>query len=120
MVDVFLNTYFENHNYTEEDAEDYVSHPLNTYSLIKRTALDWPAVQNKLFGNETKEKMEKILDSLNEHDVNEMELHGAMQSLLLLSYTYDFNSTELAAGKIRIPDAQCVERDIPRHSVAFY
>ena len=38
-LDTFINTYYKDHNYTEEDAEEYVSHPLNTFSLIKRTAI---------------------------------------------------------------------------------
>ena len=48
MVDTFLNTYYKDHNYTEADAEEYVSHPLNTFSLIKRTAIDWPKVKGPL------------------------------------------------------------------------
>ena len=115
MVDTFLNTYYKDHNYTEADAEEYVSHPLNTFSLIKRTAIDWPKVKERLFGNKTKEKLEKLLASLSEQSVTEKELEGAAGGLFLLAYTYEFNLTELASGQIRIPDAQCVERDIPRH-----
>ena len=45
------NFFLQNHNYTEDDAEEYVSHPLNTFSLIKRTAIDWPILKDKLFGD---------------------------------------------------------------------
>ena len=47
--------------------------------------------------------------------MTEEELQGAAGGIFLLAYTYEFNLTELASGQIRIPDAQCVERDIPRH-----
>ena len=116
MLDTFLDTYYENHNYTEDDAEEYVSHPLNTFSLIKRTAMDWPQVQKRLFGDKTKENLEKMLESLDEHIVTEKELAGAAGGLFLLAFTYNFNLTEMAAGRIRIPEAQTIERDIPRYS----
>ena len=45
------NFFLQNHSYTEDDAEEYVSHPLNTFSLIKRTAIDWPILKDKLFGD---------------------------------------------------------------------
>ena len=81
---------------------------------IKRTAVDWPQVQERLFGNRTKEKIDTLLDSLNKHSVVEKDLAGAMGGLFLLANTYNFNLTEMAAGKIRIPEAQTIERDIPR------
>ena len=34
-----LTKYYSNYNYTEEDAAEYVSHPINTYVLLKRTSL---------------------------------------------------------------------------------
>ncbi len=34
-----LNKYYSNYNYTEDDATEYVSHPINTYVLLKRTSL---------------------------------------------------------------------------------
>lgn len=116
MLDTFLDTYYENHNYTEDDAEEYVSHPLNTFSLIKRTAMDWPQVQKRLFGDKPKENLEKMLESLDEHIVTEKELAGAAGGLFLLAFTYNFNLTEMAAGRIRIPEAQAIERDIPRYT----
>jgi len=39
-----LDTYYKNYHWTEEDAEEYVSNPINAYVLIKRTALEWPRV----------------------------------------------------------------------------
>ena len=47
-LDMFLEL-FKDHNYTELDAEEYVSNPLNTYAMIKRQALTWPKVRNRLF-----------------------------------------------------------------------
>ena len=43
-LDKFLDL-FKDHNYTEFDAEEYVSNPLNTYAMIKRQAILWPQVK---------------------------------------------------------------------------
>lgn len=54
-LDYLLDTYYKDYNYTEEDAEEYVSNPINTYMLIKRTALEWPNAKAILF-NETADR----------------------------------------------------------------
>ncbi len=53
-LDHLLETYYRDWNYTEEDAHEYVSNPINTYMLIKRTGLEWGNVKKVLF-NETAE-----------------------------------------------------------------
>lgn len=54
-LDYLLNTVYKDYNYTAEDAHEYVSNPINTYMLIKRTSLEWPNVKKVVF-NETAEK----------------------------------------------------------------
>ena len=54
-IDRFLEANYKNHNLTEEDAHEYVSNPINTYMLIKRTSLEWPNIKKVVF-NETAEK----------------------------------------------------------------
>ena len=36
-------------NITEEEAAEHVAHPVNTYKMIKRAALQWPSVKKKVF-----------------------------------------------------------------------
>ena len=35
-------------NVTEKEAAEYVAHPVNTYKMIKRAALQWPQVKKKV------------------------------------------------------------------------
>ncbi len=62
-LDYFLDTYYQDWNYTEADATEYVSNPINTYMLIKRTGLEWPNVKKVLF-NETAEAEAKVLEGM--------------------------------------------------------
>ncbi len=62
-LDYLLNKYYADWNYTEEDAHDYVSNPINTYMLIKRTGLEWPNVKKVLF-NETAEAEARELEDM--------------------------------------------------------
>ena len=45
VLDWFLDTYYKNYNYTVDDAVEYVSNPINTYVMLKRTAVHWPHVK---------------------------------------------------------------------------
>jgi hypothetical protein len=38
----FLDTHYKDYNYTEADTIEYVSNPINTYVMIKRTSMEWP------------------------------------------------------------------------------
>lgn len=111
-LDTFLNAYYQNHNYTEQDAEEYVSHPLNTFSLIKRTAMDLPKVYEKLFSNKSQEKIENMSKLINKYQITDEELEGAVRGLFLLTNTYKFNLVDFAQGKIKIPKAQAIERGL--------
>ena len=48
MISCTFFSSFQNHNYTEDDAVDYVSNPINTYVMLKRTAVHWPRVKAKV------------------------------------------------------------------------
>ena len=54
-IDRFLEANYKDYNYTEADAHEYVSNPINTYMLIKRTSLEWPNIKKVVF-NETAER----------------------------------------------------------------
>ncbi len=45
----------QNQNFCAESAEEYVSNPINTYMLLKRTGLHWRMARDIVF-NETAER----------------------------------------------------------------
>ena len=59
-LDKLLDTYYKDYNYTEEDAFEYVSNPINTYMLIKRTALEWPMAKKVVFDEAMDKEFEEI------------------------------------------------------------
>ena len=59
-LDGLLDKYYKDYNYTEEDAYEYVSNPINTYMLIKRTALEWPTVKKVVFDKDMDKEFEEI------------------------------------------------------------
>ena len=85
---------------------------MNTFALIKRTGLEWPRVKNKLFGNDTNDQIDNLLNLVKDYDIKESDLNGALNGLRLLISTYKFNLTEFANGKISIPEAQRIDMDI--------
>ena len=95
-----------------EDAEEYVSNPINTFALIKRTALWWPQLNGTLFNNATESKLDETIALLEKYDISEEDLEGAMKGLVLLLSTYRFNITDFVNGKIRIPKAQVIDRGV--------
>ncbi len=109
ILDEFLELY-KDHNVTQEEAEEYVSNPINTYVMIKRQSKEWPKVREAVFSDKAKEDINDIVASLGMYDVTEEDLEGASNGLFLLQETYNFNITEFATGKLKIPEAQVRER----------
>ncbi len=109
IIDEFLEEY-KDFNVTADEAEEYVSNPINTFVMIKRQFKEWPKARDSLFGPETKDGIDDLIEASEKFDVTEEDLEGAANGLFLLQETYNFNITEFANGKIRIPDAQVRER----------
>lgn len=68
VLDSFLDTYYKDYNFTEEDAKEYVSNPINTYMLIKRTGVEWPKVKAIIFNDTLDrefEEIQRLTDELN-------------------------------------------------------
>ena len=65
ILDKFLETYYADFDFEAEDAVEYVSNPINTYMMIKRTGLEWPHVKRVLF-NETVDQEYQELQQLGE------------------------------------------------------
>ena len=53
-----------------------------------------------------------MIELLDKYDITEDDLEGAMKGLVLLLSTYRFNITEFVNGKIRIPQAQVIDRGV--------
>ena len=87
VLDRLLNTYYKDYNYTEEDAHEYVSNPINTYMLIKRTGLEWPAAKKVIF-NDAMDQEFKEIETL-------VELVNKKNTGVESSETADDSKTEL-------------------------
>ena len=101
VLDWFLDTFYGEgyENYTEADAEEYVSNPINTYCLLKRTALHWPRVKEVIFNDTVDQQMEDLIAIMNKTS-RPPSLNGAIQSkpkstndngpflIFMLYYTY--------------------------------
>ena len=63
-----------------------------------------------MFGDKAKQDIESLIEASEKFDITEEDLIGASGGLFLLQETYNFNLTEFAMGKIKIPEAQVRER----------
>ena len=104
VLDWFLDTFYGEgyENYTEADAEEYVSNPINTYCLLKRTALHWPRVKEVIFNDTVDNQMEHLLEVMNETSKSPTQ-NGAFSGLFAMQQTYNLDIKELSTGKIRVP-----------------
>ena len=104
VLDWFLDTFYGEgyENYTEADAEEYVSNPINTYCLLKRTALHWPRVKEVIFNDTVDQQMEDLIAIMNKTS-RPPSLNGAFSGLFSMQQMYNLDIQELATGKVRIP-----------------
>jgi len=104
VLDWFLDTFYGEgyENYTEADAEEYVSNPINTYCLLKRTALHWPRVKEVIFNDTVDNQMEHLLEVMNKTS-EPPSLSGAFSGLFAMQQIYNIDIKELSTGKLRVP-----------------
>ena len=76
--------------YSSDSLEKYVGNPINSLILMKRTAMDLMAVQEKLLPLKNMTK-----DFPTKHQFN-----AACESFILLQRTYDLHTSDLARGLI--------------------
>lgn len=98
----FLDTFYKNHNYTEDDAVDYVSNPINTYVMLKRTAVHWPRVKAKVFNETSAKRLDELIEML-ESFPKDSEEESSQVGLLQLYETYHINLVKAAGGKLPNP-----------------
>ena len=60
-LDGFLNKFYSEFDYTEDDVAEYVSNPINAFVMIKRTAVEWPKVQAILLNETLDSELEDII-----------------------------------------------------------
>ena len=104
VLDWFLDTFYGEgyENYTEADAEEYVSNPINTYCLLKRTALHWPRVKEVIFNDTVDHQMENLIEVMNKTSQPPSQ-NGAFSGLFSMQQMYNLDIKELSTGKIRVP-----------------
>ena len=61
-LDSYLNRHYKNFDYAEDDVPEYVSNPINAFTMIKRTALEWPKVRAILLNETMDSELEDILE----------------------------------------------------------
>ena len=61
VLDGFLNKHYADFDYTEDEVAEYVSNPINTYVMIKRTAVEWPKVRAIVFNETLDSELEDII-----------------------------------------------------------
>merc|ERR1712110_320894 len=94
ILDWFLDTFYGEgyENYTEADAEEYVSNPINTYCLLKRTALHWPRVKEVIFNDTVDAQMEDLIGMMNKTS-QPPALNGAFSGLFSMQQMYNLPTT---------------------------
>ena len=70
----------------------------------------WPNLKHNLFNDPNEERLDEMIKLLEKYDISEEDLEGAMKGLVLLLSTYRFNVTDFINGKIRVPEAQALDR----------
>ena len=60
-LDSFLNKYYAEFEYTENDVAEYVSNPINAFVMIKRTAVEWPKVRAVVLNETLDSELEDII-----------------------------------------------------------
>ena len=60
-IDGFLNKHYVDFDYTKDDVAEYVSNPINTYVMIKRTVVEWPKVRAVVLNETLDGELEDII-----------------------------------------------------------
>lgn len=87
------------HEYAQEDTENYLSHPLNLFSLMKRLVKDWSYLEEKIIYNS--QDFQKKIDNRKQYfkfPIKE-DLNGAINALLRLQETYNFTTQQIIKGQ---------------------
>ena len=85
-LDKLLDNHYKDYNFESVDSEEYVSNPINTYVLLKRTGVFWPKTKQVLFkgddGNET-DSFESVAEVIGALPTQE-DMEGAANGIFLL------------------------------------
>jgi len=97
----------------EKTAAEYVSNPLNTYALIKRTGLHWPRLHKVLIEGETihtEEAQNETIsvsgfteDQLLKNMPQQMDIEGAANGIFLLQEIYNLDMKKFSEGILEVP-----------------
>ena len=92
---------FFNQEIQNVDGERYVSHPVNAFSLMKRTSTYWPLIKAKL-GSDELFRGDIGLGQVTLPDKKDF-IHGAAGGLVNAHLFHDLNLTEMIRGVVANP-----------------
>ncbi|XP_064458444.1 prolyl 4-hydroxylase subunit alpha-1-like isoform X2 [Ornithodoros turicata] len=92
---------FKKFHTAANDADDFMSNPVNAFLLVKKLTADWKAASKLMSSAQGKELVENITQTTDLRFPDEEDLTGAAVALLRLQDTYRLDTASLAKGHIR-------------------
>merc|ERR1711894_621402 len=72
VIDKFLKDNYSDFNHSDYTPEEYVSHPINAYMLMKRTTVIWQAAKNDILDPSSEELYKEIQEDLKNYQKQEL------------------------------------------------
>ncbi|CAN7993356.1 unnamed protein product [Ixodes hexagonus] len=89
------------HNAVSNDAEEFVSNPVNAFLLVKMLTADWKVASALMSSVAGRQMVENITQAGTFRFPDEEDLTGAAVALLRLQDTYHLDTASLASGHIQ-------------------
>ena len=105
----YVNTVYSNF-YPGDNTEGYVSNPLNSLGIVKRTGYDYiKSLKSLINSNPLIRLREKMLDILSTRFPAGNDYHETFISIALLQDVYDLNITDFMNGEVKMLDQEAHE-----------
>ncbi|KAH8334809.1 hypothetical protein KR074_010749 [Drosophila pseudoananassae] len=98
LIESFLKEVQVKREISKKNPEEFVLHPLNGYSLIRRLHEDWSYIEaymSSVVGASYLENMKNILDT---NHVTEKDMKNAINGILSIQLHYNLENTDIARG----------------------
>ncbi|KAH8267881.1 hypothetical protein KR026_009918 [Drosophila bipectinata] len=97
-IESFLKEVQAKREISKKNPEEFVSHPLNGYSLIRRLHVDWSYIEaymSRVVGESYLENIKYILDT---NFVTEKDMNNAINGIFSIQLHYALENTDIARG----------------------
>ncbi|KAH8328016.1 hypothetical protein KR067_003074 [Drosophila pandora] len=101
IIESFLKEVRIKREISKKNPEEFVAHPLNSYSLIRRLHEDWSYFELYLPIVAGASHLENIKNILNTNTVLDMDMEDAAMGISSIEVYYDLESTDIARGFFR-------------------